>query len=189
MNTIRLSEKIRKEFAQGDAVRDFGLTTPDDIVRYDDISYGNDDLNVLDVYKPKDKKDEKLPVIAIVHGGAWVYGSKEVYQYYGMSLAKRGFAVINFSYRLAPEYRFPAQLEDICKAFEWINSNHDKYGLDADNVFAVGDSAGGHLLGLYSALCTNDAYKRELLKKYKELLDADIITEEEFLQKKAELLR
>ena len=161
------SSRIRRDFKAGDMVRDAGLATPDDIVRYDDIKYGqHEKYNLLDVYRPKDEKDKVLPVIAIVHGGAWVYGDKDIYQYYAMSLAQRGFAVVNFSYRLAPEDKFPAQLEDICTVFKWMEEHKAEYGLDTDNVFAVGDSAGGHLLGLFAALYSNPGYVKALKGKY-----------------------
>ena len=55
----------------------------------------------LDVYRPKLNIKGKLPVIMSVHGGGWVYGDKDVYQWYCMNLAQRGFAVVNYSYRLA----------------------------------------------------------------------------------------
>lgn len=170
------SDRIRKDFAAGDMVRDAGLTTPDDIIRFDDISYGPDEkLNLLDVYRPVSASKKgalsMLPVIAIIHGGAWVYGDKGIYQHYAMSLAQRGFAVVNFSYRLAPEHRFPAQLEDICAVFRWMNDNHKEYGLDINNVFAVGDSAGGHLLGLFAALFSDPDYEKALKDKYP---DADL---------------
>lgn len=152
------SERVRREWKIGDAKRDAGLTTPDDIQRFDNISYGEDLVwNLLDVYRPK-KQDGKLPVIVNIHGGGWVYGDKEIYQFYGMSLAQRGFAVVNFSYRLAPEAKFPAQLEDINNVITWMYQNEDKYGLDMEHVFMVGDSAGGHLCGIYSAICTNERY-------------------------------
>ncbi len=161
------SDKCRRDFAKSDAERDAGLKTPDDIVRYDDISYGKDKkYNLLDVYRPVGAGDKKLPVILNIHGGGWVYGDKEVYQFYGMSLAQRGFAVVNFNYRLSPEHRFPTHMEDICAAFLWVEKNRKKYGLDTDNVFAVGDSAGGHLLGLFAALITNAEYKKELSEDY-----------------------
>ena len=165
-----LSDRLRREFAAGDTIRDAGLSTPDDIERYDDLRYGEDrSFNTLDIYRLKEKKGEQLPVIVLVHGGAWVYGDKGVYQYYAMSLAGRGFAVVNFSYRLAPENRFPAQLEDICAVFRWMKDNQEKYGLDLLNVFAVGDSAGGHLLGLFAALYSNPAYLKSLSEKYKDV--------------------
>jgi acetyl esterase/lipase len=153
------SYELRKAFKEGDDVRDAGLTTPDDVVRFDDIVYGdNPKWQSLDVYRPKDKEGEKLPVIVSIHGGGWVYGDKERYQYYCMSLAQNGFAVVNYTYRLAPEFKFPAPIEDANLVFSWILDNADKYDMDTENIFAVGDSAGGNILGLYSGVLTNPEY-------------------------------
>ncbi len=152
-------EEIRKDYGAGDAIRDQGLVTPDTIERFDDIVYGQDQKNqVLDVYRPKKMKGKKLPVIVSVHGGAWVYGSKETYQYYCMGLAERGFAVVNFTYRLAPEHKFPAHLEDTNAVFHWVLNHAEEYGLDTDNLFALGDSAGAQLLSLYVSMITHKDY-------------------------------
>ncbi len=152
-----LSKIIRKAFKESDDIRDAGLETPSDVERFDDILYGQDSKwQVLDVYRPKNKKG-KIPVIISVHGGGWVYGDKERYQYYCMDLAQRGFAVVNFTYRLAPEFKFPAQLEDITLVTTWISANKEKYGF-SDDVFALGDSAGAHLLGLYMGISFNSEY-------------------------------
>ena len=113
--------------------------------------------NKLDVYRPKNAQG-KIPVIVSVHGGGWVYGDKELYQFYGMTLAQRGFAVVNFTYRLSTEVKFPAPLEDTNNVINWMYENQEEYGLDMNHVFMVGDSAGGHLCGLYSAICTNPEY-------------------------------
>lgn len=154
-----LSESIRKSFQEGDDKRDAGMTAPEDIRRYDDILYGSDaKWQVLDVYRPKALDGAKLPVIVSVHGGAWVYGDKERYQYYCMSLAQHGFAVVNFTYRLAPEHKFPSQLEDTGSVFAWVLGHAESYGFDTRYVFAVGDSAGAHLLSLYCAACTDKGY-------------------------------
>lgn len=153
------SKNIRKWFGESDAKRDAGLVTPEDIERFDNIAYGADkEWQILDVYRPKAKQGEKLPVIIIVHGGGWVYGTKEVYQFYGMSLAQRGFAVVNFTYRLAPEFKFPAAIEDTNSVISWIFENEQEFGFDTNNIFGVGDSAGGHLLSVYSTLCTSKEY-------------------------------
>lgn len=153
-----LSTTIRKMFSEGDDRRDAGLTTPDDIIRYDDIVYGTDpQWQSLDVYRPK-SAEGKLPVIVSVHGGGWVYGDKERYQYYCMTLAQRGFAVVNFTYRLAPENLFPAPMEDTNLVFHWVLEHAEEYGFDLNNLFATGDSAGAHILGLYTAICTNADY-------------------------------
>ncbi len=154
-----MSEWVRTNFGRGDAERDRGLTTPEDIVRFDNIAYGPDPRwQLLDVYRPAGHEGEKLPVIVSVHGGGWVYGDKDGYQFYCMSLAARGFAVVNFSYRLAPESKFPASLEDTNAVFAWVLGHAGEYGFDAENVFAVGDSAGGHNLMMFTAMCTNPAY-------------------------------
>lgn len=152
---------IRRQFKEGDDIRDAGLTTPDDIERFDDIAYGPDaDWQLLDVYRPREA-ELPLPVIVSVHGGGWVYGDKDRYQWYCMSLAQRGFVVVNFTYRLAPEFQFPASMEDTCAVFQWTVENVASYGGDPEHVFAVGDSAGGHMLGLFCNMCTNQAYREQ----------------------------
>ena len=152
------SMALRAAFKHSDEKRDKGLTTPEDVVRFDDLRYGPDPKwNLLDVYRPKDVEG-KLPVIVSVHGGGWVYGDKELYQYYCMSLAQQGFAVVNYTYRLAPKYKFPAPLEDANAVFSWVLDQAGTYGFDTEHVFAVGDSAGAHILGLYSCACTDPNY-------------------------------
>ncbi len=156
------SDMVRKMFGEADSKRDAGLTTPEDILRYDDICYGTDaKWQVLDVYRPKDREGERLPVIVSVHGGGWMYGDKERYQFYCMNLAQRGFAVVNFTYRLAPEFQFPANIEDTNLVFTWVLAHADEYGFDTAHVFGVGDSAGAHNLGLYAAICTNPDCAKE----------------------------
>ena len=156
------AEFIRKSFAAGDDERDKGLTSPEDVRRFDDIAYGPDPVwQVLDVYRPKKAEGRILPVIVSVHGGGWVYGDKERYQFYCMNLAQRGFAVVNFTYRLAPEFKYPAGMEDTNLVFRWVLNNADKYGFDAGHIFAAGDSAGAHILALYCAICTNKEYAAE----------------------------
>lgn len=143
---------------RSDKKRDAGLTIPETVTAYRDISYGKHGRwSLLDLYVPKDVT-APVPVIVSVHGGGWVYGTKETYVYYCSDLARRGFAVVNFSYRLAPRHKFPAALEDTNAAFHWLLENADRYGLDASRVFAVGDSAGAHMLGLYACLCTDPAF-------------------------------
>ncbi len=159
---MSLPEVTRRMFAESDKKRDAGLGTPEDITRNDNISYGKYGVwNHLDVYRPK-KAEGKLPVIVSCHGGGWVYGDKEVYQYYCMSLAQRGFWVVNYNYRLAPEDKFPFSLYDTDNVFRWINDNKEKYGFDTDNVFAVGDSAGASLIGAYINLINDDEYVNRL---------------------------
>lgn len=154
--------KIRKEFQENDDIRDAGLTTPKNVERFDDICYGADSKwQILDVYIPKDKQQEKSPVIISFHGGGWAYGDKERYQFYCMSLVKYGFAVVNYTYRLAPEFQYPAPLEDTNLVVKWVLEHEKEYGFDIKHIFMVGDSAGAQGLALYAAICTNEEYAKE----------------------------
>ena len=150
---------------KGDIERDSGLTTPENIERFDNIQYGkNKKWNVLDVYRPKSVQETEnqvapsiplspLPVIVNFHGGGWVYGDKELYQFYCMRLAQSGFAVVNFTYRLAPRYKFPSPLQDMNSVMEFIFENAEKFGFDTHHIFFAGDSAGAHLASLYTEFC------------------------------------
>ena len=154
---IRSLEEFCISNAKDDAKRNEGLTTPEGIERFDDLRYGDDERHVLDVYRPKDRAG-KLPVIVSIHGGGWVYGNKEIMQFYCMSLAEHGFAVVSFNYRLAPKHKHPVPLIDANKVFSWVLENAEPYGFDTDNVFAVGDSVGANILGFYCCLCVDPAY-------------------------------
>mgnify|MGYP002514719932 CR=1 FL=1 len=149
--------KMRQEIGESDAKRDAGLTIPENIERYTDLRYGQFPENLLDVYCPKGT-DRPLPTIVSIHGGGWVYGDKELYSHYCMRLAQRGFTVVNFTYRLAPEYQYPAPLEDTCAVMKWMQENAEAYFIDLGNVFMLGDSAGGQLCHQILTMLTNPKY-------------------------------
>lgn len=149
---------IREEITKIDDIRDAGLTTPEGIQRFDGLRYGSDEIfHTLDVYCPKGT-DKPLPTIISVHGGGWIYGDRQRYSHYCMRLALRGFTVVNFSYRLAPECKYPAQLEDTCRAVKWVQENAEAYHIDLNNIFMLGDSAGGQLCFQFLTMLTNPGY-------------------------------
>lgn len=152
--------KMRTLFKQGDDKRDAGLPRQiSEVHRYDDISYGPDKKwHLLDIYVPQ-HATKKLPIIINIHGGGWCYGTKETYQFYGLNLAKHGFAFINPNYRLAPDVEFPAELDDVDRYIHWIDEHADEYNLDKNNVFLIGDSAGGQMAEQYITILTNDKYR------------------------------
>ncbi len=149
--------KMRKQWAEGDARRDAGLVPPEDVTRCLDIVYGPDEANILDVYYPKGTEG-LLPTIINIHGGGWFYGDKELYSHYCMRLAQRGFTVVNFTYRLAPEHKYPAALEDCTRVLHWVRKNAESYHIDRKNLFTVGDSAGGQLEFQLLTMLTNSKY-------------------------------
>ena len=148
---------MRLKWAAGDAKRDAGLTIPEDVTRFTDLRYGDYPEHLLDVYCPKGT-DAPLPTIVSIHGGGWFYGDKELYSHYCMGLARRGFTVVNFTYRLAPEYKYPAALQDCCTVLHWVATNAGNYFIDLNNVFILGDSAGGQLCHQLLTMVTNPKY-------------------------------
>lgn len=151
---------FNKNCTKCDNERDAGLTTPEDIERFDNLNYGNGSKwNLLDVYRPKNVSG-KLPVIVSVHGGGYMYGTKETYQFYCMNLAQRGYAVVNFNYHLGPKHIFPVPVKETNMVMKWIVKNSEKYGLDTQNVMMVGDSAGAQICSQYAACVTDASYAK-----------------------------
>lgn len=158
---LQAVEAMRAGSKAHDDERDKGLPVSiPEVERINDLSYGPDPKwHLLDIYLPK-KRTGKLPVIISIHGGGWVYGTKETYQFYGLSLAKEGFAFVNFNYRLAPDVHFPSEMDDVNRLMHWVADHGAEYDLDTDNVFLVGDSAGGQMAEQYLAILTNPDYQK-----------------------------
>lgn len=104
----------------------------------------------LDIYFPTDMGEQPLPAVIYVHGGAWVAGSKE--RGGGLrdlqALVENGFIGVSIDYRLAPNYGFPAQIEDVKCAIRYIRENAENYHVDPNRIGIMGSSAGGHLAAL-----------------------------------------
>ena len=144
--------------SRSDAKRDAAIPLPQGITECRNISYGQHGNNsLLDVYYPNGTS-EPLPTIVSIHGGGYVYGSKEIYRRYGMDMASRGFAFVNFNYRLAPKWKFPTPLADTNAVLEWVVQNQTRYHLDPQRIILVGDSAGAQLASQYAAIHTNPEY-------------------------------
>ena len=149
---------FRTNARKTDRKRDRAIPLPEGITECRNISYGSHGKwSLLDVYYPHGVT-APLPTIVSIHGGAFVYGTKEVYRRYCMSLASRGFVVVNFNYRLAPEWKFPTPLKDTNAVLEWLCRNASTYHLDPQRLFLVGDSAGAQIASQYAAIATNASY-------------------------------
>ena len=152
--------KIRREWASNDAIRDAGLAISDKVNICDNVSYGPYGRdNLLCVYTPKNAEG-KLPVIINIHGGGFFYGDKELYGLYSADMAERGFAVVVFNYRLCPENLYPAPLVDINNVTKWVLANCQEFNFDRDRIFIVGDSAGGQLALNYTTILSNPDYAK-----------------------------
>ena len=89
---------------------------------------------------------EPRPALVYLHGGGWVQGDLETHHGLCARIAQRaGIAVVAIAYRLAPEAKFPAAVEDSLAAYRWIREQGRGLGLDQARVAIGGDSAGGNL--------------------------------------------
>ena len=90
-----------------------------------------------------------FPTCILVHGGAWVSGSKTSYiKPLFDPLSKAGFTWFTINYRLAPQHRFPACIEDVESAIRWVKAHAAEYKADPQRIALIGESAGGHLVSL-----------------------------------------
>lgn len=162
MTQIESAEILRKQWAQSDALRDSRIPDNFYVNVISDIPYVNDKSkwHLTDIYYPKSHGIEKLPVIVSIHGGGWFYGDKELYRLYTKYLATFGFAVVNFNYRLAPENKYPCGFYDVLRLFDFLYSEQEKYDLDLNRLYVVGDSAGAQLASQYGIYSTNESYRR-----------------------------
>ncbi|HUY20964.1 MAG TPA: alpha/beta hydrolase [Acidimicrobiales bacterium] len=103
------------------------------------------------VYRPD--AEGPLPVVVYFHGGGFVIGGIESHDPLCQQLATRVPAVVvSVEYRLAPEHRFPAAVDDAFDALRWVSANAAALGGDAARLAVAGDSAGGNLSAVVSLL-------------------------------------
>jgi acetyl esterase/lipase len=115
-----------------------------------DIIYGNVDGLALkmDIYYPQ-VSSGTAPALIFVHGGSWVEGDKANVEIEDIkALTSAGYLIASVNYRLAPQYKFPAQIQDVKCAVRFLRANSADLGIDAARIGAWGTSAGGHLVAL-----------------------------------------
>lgn len=104
-----------------------------------------------------DDAEEKAPAIVWIHGGGHVIGSVQSYNSVCTRLCSASRAtVVSVEYRLAPEHKFPAAVQDSFKALEWVVENATRLNIDTDRLAVAGDSAGGNLAAV-TAILARDA--------------------------------
>jgi acetyl esterase/lipase len=110
-----------------------------------------------DVYRPRGAGP--FPAMLVVHGGAWRMGARADFAAIAHGLAEHGYTAVAIDYRLAPTYKFPAQIYDCQAAVRWMRTNSSKLKIDPARIGGFGYSAGGHLVALLGTL--NDKELRE----------------------------
>lgn len=108
-----------------------------------------------------------FPAAILVHGGGWVAGDKQQYiTYIFQPLSDAGFAWFSINYRLAPQFRFPDDADDVESAIRFVQANAAKYNVDASRIALVGESAGGHLVSYVGARNRPDSRVAAVVSMY-----------------------
>lgn len=100
----------------------------------------------LDAYVPEGRGP--FPAVLVIHGGGWSARRPGDMAGISRTLARRGFVALNVIYRLAPEDRYPAAVDDVREALRWARREHVALKLDPAKVGAWGYSAGAHLAAM-----------------------------------------
>lgn len=112
---------------------------------------------LADVYRPDGQGP--FPSVLLIHGGAWKRGDRGQVEGLAERIAERGYLVVNITYRLLPEYVWPAQLEDVQQAVRWMRSPAGlKQGIDPERIGTFGYSAGAHLAALVAAIADDPTW-------------------------------
>lgn len=140
---------------------------------FTNITYGKGYPNSrLDILTPTDlDKDNKLPVIFWMHGGGFIAGDKQYKNPLLAKIAEQGYIVVNINYALAPDYKYPSQLQQIDQAVKFIKRNKHELPIDFDQVIFGGDSAGAQLSSQYTAIQTNQSLRDDM--KFEQRFDPD----------------
>ena len=98
----------------------------------------------LDIWYPRDNPNP-TPTLVYIHGGGWIFGTKEGSVYQFLPYLERGWRVVNVEYRMAGNSLAPGAVEDTRCALRWIYRNAAQWKFDTSKIVLTGHSAGGHL--------------------------------------------
>jgi acetyl esterase/lipase len=105
----------------------------------------------LDLYLPASDGSVAVPVVVLIHGGAFAMGDSGMESQYAQDLVAQGFAVASVNYRLSGEATYPAGAQDVKAAVRWLRAHAAEYGFDTAKFAAWGQSAGGWMANMLGA--------------------------------------
>lgn len=116
-----------------------------DYQRHDYIAYVSDAhaRQHADIYVPVGAGPH--PAVLLIHGGGWARGEPADMDKFALRLVRSGYVVMNLGYRLAPQFRYPAQSQDVAAAHQFLEQTAAQWQVDPTRVGVMGYSAGGHL--------------------------------------------
>ena len=134
MKTYILAAALSALFATGASAATFS-----------DVAYGDKARNQLDIYVPDEVSNP--PIVVFIHGGRWFRNDKTQIELHDRVnlLLDAGIAIASINYTFTDEAIWPAQLDDLRKAFDFVRENGETYGYDASEVAVWGQSSGAHL--------------------------------------------
>lgn len=125
----------------------------DNIIVQRDVIYGRPDgaAVLADIAYPEAGK--RLAAIIYIHGGRWTSGERVGrLQLYVEDWAKAGYFAMTIDYRLAGSAPAPAGYQDLLCAIRWLHAHADRFNIDPDRIYLVGNSSGGHVVSLVATL-------------------------------------
>ena len=116
-------------------------------------SIGNRKLH-LDSYVFNSNK--KLPAIILLHDGGWKSGDKSMLEPFAEQISLKGYQCFGIEYRLSDEAKYPAGIQDVLQAIEFIKKNAKKFNVDVNKIAILGRSSGGQMASLIGTKFNSD---------------------------------
>ncbi len=132
-------------------------------VAFSTVTYDAINKLTLDYY-PSPYQGSK-PCVIVIHGGSWAGGNSQQLPELNSELAQEGYQVASINYRLAPQYKFPAPVEDVRAAIAYLRSHARELAIDTSRFFLLGRSAGGEI-ALSAAYTLNDKNIKGVISFY-----------------------
>lgn len=141
-------DEARDAYMRGRAVMQ---PDPEDVAEVRNLSAGAVPVRL---YRPAGStRDQVLPGLVFYHGGGWLLGGLDSHEGVCRALANRaGCAVVSVDYRMAPEHKFPAAVDDSVAATRFVAEHASDFGIDASRIAVGGDSAGGNLAAVMALM-------------------------------------
>jgi acetyl esterase len=134
------------------------VTNLDDVANAEDraIPGPGPDIPVR-IYRPHGESDSR-PAVVFCHGGGFVLCDLDSHDSFCRAMSRHtGTVVVSVDYRLAPEHRAPAAVQDAYAAFSWVVEHAPELGVDPSRTLIAGDSAGGNLAAVTALMCREQA--------------------------------
>ena len=173
-NILSEYAKLKKTYPQIEIVNELHspLVKEDKNITYCKVG---DRKLLLDVFYPSKKENKKRVAVMFIHGGGWRSGNRTQHYPLAERLALMGYVCITPEYRLSTEALYPAAVNDLKAALQWIHANAKKFNIDTSRIVVAGFSAGGQLATLLGATSGTSLFQNlECNSKYSSAVHAII---------------